>query len=373
MNTAWRKAIKDTNEALGYPESRDVMEAYDDPAWQKALTEASSWIVLMHGSQRTPAAERGLQLWLGDSEINRAAMEHATNTWNDARAAVRGAAKIDVSVPEPPAQKHARGGVARAVWAAAAAVLVVMIGSLAYYFQASDLATDIGETRTVALEDGTQVILNTNTRISVHYNTQQRHVALLSGEAFFKVARRPDWPFVVSAGDREVTALGTSFLVRRDPERLAVTLVEGKVAVNAAAQSVSEKAIASAPLLVLTPGERLTYNVDTQKAKLDRPAIERITAWQQGFVNIDDMTLAEAVEEMNRYSKLKLFVEGPATEVRVGGVFRVTDARTLARAVALTHGLSMHEEDGRVVLSGTPRPATEESFDNDQQEKAELH
>jgi transmembrane sensor len=216
----------------------------------------------------------------------------------------------------------------------------------------------------VALEDGTEVILNTATRISIDYKTHQRHVRLLSGEAFFKVAKRPDWPFVVSVADREVTALGTEFLVRRDSKRFAVTLVEGRVAVNTVAQSVTAKASSMTPLLVLAPGERLTYSEGVRGPKLDRPVLEKLTAWQHGVINIDDMTLAEAVTELNRYSELKLIVEGKAADIRVGGVFSVTDSRALGRAVALTHGLDLREEHGLMIISGTPRPATEDRFDS---------
>jgi transmembrane sensor len=190
-------------------------------------------------------------------------------------------------------------------------------------------------------------------------------VQLLSGEAFFTVSKRPDWPFVVQAGNREVTAVGTAFAVRRDETRMAVTLVEGKVAVTAVAQSLYEKATPSTPPMVLSPGERLTFDGSAQPPKLDRPQVDKVTAWRQGVVDINDMTLAEALKEMSRYSKVKLAAEGAAANIRVGGVFRSTDAQTFAKGVALTHGLSLREEGGRIVLSGTPRPATEEEFDVD--------
>jgi len=163
-----------------------------------------------------------------------------------------------------------------------------------------------------------------------------------------KSPNQSQWPFVVTAGDREVTALGTAFLVRRDEQRIAVTLVEGKVAVASSA--------ASQPAL-LTPGERLTFTHDRRPGKLDHPAVEKLTAWQRGKVPIDNLSLADAVAEMNRYSVVQLAIERPeAAQLRVSGIFSVGDSLSFARAVSQSYGLKVEEEPRRVVLSGLPNP-----------------
>jgi transmembrane sensor len=205
----------------------------------------------------------------------------------------------------------------------------------------------------VVLEDGTQVSINTATRLIVRYGRNERRVQLDSGEALFDVARDTARPFLVTVGDREVRALGTSFLIRRDQERIAVTLVEGKVAVGSAGKSVD----------ILKPGERMIFATH-KRPQLDRPQLEKLTAWQQGLVNIDNMTLAEAVTEMNRYSALKLVVEGPAADIRMSGVFRITDSQNMARAVAVTHGLKVREEGRQLLISGMPLPAGEARFNS---------
>ena len=100
------------------------------------------------------------------------------------------------------------------------------------YLRSDAVVTGVGEQRTLTLEDGTRIQLNTDTRAVVRYDERLRRVELEKGEAMFEVARRPDWPFVVTAGDRQIRALGTAFVVRREAEVLAVTLVEGKVTVT---------------------------------------------------------------------------------------------------------------------------------------------
>lgn|GEM_PF-735765 len=382
--------------------------AQHDPALLKALAEASAWIVTLHGPERTAGVESGFQRWLAESPTHRYAFEHATETWNSTRASVRRSAQVDVSVPDK-RNEQPRWRRARAVAALAASLLIGAVGVL-IFVQQSGLQTAVGERRTMVLDDGTQVTLNTATRLSVDYDKHRRHVRLEAGEAHFEVARRPAWPFVVTVGDREVTALGTSFLVRRDSVRIAVTLLEGKVRVTSmavAARSSSGTTTTGEPVasmpgaatrgqpasrdvgqfqgiqtaardaeraaearsITLAPGERVVFESHAAPV-LDRPELQKLTAWQQGLVNIDELTLAQAIEEMNRYSTLQLAVEGPAAEIRVSGVFRITDSENLAQAVAMTHGLDLRREGRRLVLSGTPQPPSEARFGPARDERA---
>lgn len=351
----------------------DEASVQHDPALLKALAEASAWIVTLHGPERTAAVERGFQRWLAESPTHQYAFEHATETWSRTRATVRRSAQVDISIPGSSDERPPRERSTRTVLAIAASLVVAAIG-IWLYVQQPELRTSVGERRTIVLDDGTQVTLNTATRMTVDYDSHRRHVRLQSGEAFFEVAKRSQWPFVVTAGDREVTALGTSFLVRRDSARTAVTLLEGKVQVTSPVRDGGEVA---SPLAVaveqmptnaqpsgaitLVPGQRIVF-AEQAPPVLDRPEVQKLTAWQQGLVNIDDLTLAEAVQEMNRYSTLQLVVEGAAADIRVSGVFRVTDSENLAQAVALTHGLEMRKEGRRIVLSGIPQPPSESRF-----------
>ncbi|MBL8265179.1 FecR family protein [Steroidobacter sp.] len=340
--------------AVPKPAVAEATAVEHDPVLLKAIAEASAWIVTLHGPDRTPGVERGFRCWLVERPMHQYAFEHATDTWNRTRAMVRRSARVEVSVPRG-ASEQPRKKVARTPLLALVASLFIAVIGVSLYLQGSALKTGIGERRTVVLDDGTQVTMNTATRMTVDYDQQRRLVRLDSGEAFFEVAKRSEWPFVVSVGNREVTALGTAFLVRSDSARVAVTLLEGKVAVTATSES------AAAAAITLAPGQRVVFEKRAPPV-LDRPEIQKLTAWQQGLVNIDDMTLAQAVEEMNRYSTLQLVVEGPAADIRVSGIFRVTDLENLAQAVAMTHGLDVHRDGRRLVLSGLPQPPSESRF-----------
>ena len=308
----------------------------------EVITEAAAWIARLHGPLRSAATERGFRAWLDEHADHARAFELATESWSELES-LKGVAHVRVSAPSDsrPPQRWLRYGLAAAV------VLVLWVGAW-FYLRPESYTTRIGEQRAVVLADGTRVSLNTSTRIDVRYDRQQRRVILEEGEAYFEVAKQAAWPFVVVAGDRDIMAVGTAFLVRREPRAIAVTLLEGKV--NITSEAAKE--------MTLAPGERATFADNKGIPRVDRPSVETLTAWQRGKVSIDNLSLSEAATEMNRYSRVPLVIEThDADEVRVSGIFRAGDSLSFAKVVAQHYGLEARLEAGRVVLSGSPKPA----------------
>jgi transmembrane sensor len=335
-----------------------------------ACAEAAAWIARLHGEDRTASVEIGFKRWLAASPEHRAAFEMANDIW---------AGTEHLPKPSTPAFVRWPKAGLLITWPralAAAAVIASVAVGIGLYSRDSGLTTRIGEQRTLSLEDGTRISLNTASRIHVRYDRTARRVELDQGEAYFEVAKHPDWPFIVIAGGRQVVARGTAFLVRRDEGSLAVTLVEGKVTVapagetvppatampTYAAGSVAGSNIPEQPAsggaaadITLAPGQRLTF-VDHERPKIDKPEIERVTAWQRGQVILDHTSLAEAVAEMNRYSDVELKIEEPeARRAEVTGIFRLGDSAAFAQAVAETYHLQVADRGGAITLSGLPR------------------
>lgn len=307
------------------------------PDAEAVFVEAAAWVVRLHGPERSAGLEAGLRRWLAEHPDHRQAFEVATETWNSTNDIPRA---DDGRLREWIQSKPATGIVlAAAAGAAAVAVLVGVQG----WLHAPEMQTKVGEQRTLRLEDGTQVSLNTDTQLVVEYDGKVRRVRLEKGEALFEVARDPHRPFVVAAGRRTIEALGTAFVVRRLDRQLAVTLVEGKVAVSSA----------SVAATVLQPGQRLVFTAEDGASRLDRPSLEKVTAWRRGLVMLDDTPLSGAIAEMNRYSTVKLAIEQPqAAALEVSGIFRAGDSMRFARAVARTYGLVIVEQTDRIVLTG---------------------
>lgn len=185
----------------------------------------------------------------------------------------------------------------------------------------SGLATAIGERSTFRLDDGSTIVLNTNTRLKLNFSAQERRVALLHGQALFEVAENPAAPFIVEAGVQRITAVGTEFDVFFKEPEVKVTLIEGIVDV-----SPEKRGPGSDPKPVrLLAGQQLTAY---EEGSTSGPAVESIdtklaTIWRTGRVFFEDTPLSDAVEEMNRYSTLKIVLDDELLgDLRINGMFQ---------------------------------------------------
>lgn len=208
-------------------------------------------------------------------------------------------------------------------------------------------ATRKGERRVIALPDGSKVTLNTDSAVEIAYTSALRRVLLVKGQALFEVAHDVSRRFIVTAADRQITAVGTKFEVRLDPGKMQVLLVEGKVLVDKAPQSGSS---AVRPTL-LKPGEELVAELGAAQHVRKTDLSEQLL-WTDGYVVFDDSTLADAVSEMNRYSDQPLRIDDPAlSQMRFSGVFKTGDPQRFATLVgALLPVEADRRADGSLAL-----------------------
>jgi len=354
-----------TGSPAAVPEGRDAEGRPD--VTQEIAAEAAVWIARLHGPGRTKQMEQEFRAWQAISPAHREAFERCTDAWQDV-ARIDLATAYRTSESERTAAARSNGGRREAVrrWiiassvAAAVAVAVVL---LADWRGENAYATKVGEQRLVVLEDGSRMLLNTNTRLRVDFASAQRTVDVSSGEAFFEVAKDARRPFVVRIAGTEVVAVGTAFSVRyarsaHAPDELAVTLVEGQVKVRAAGDKVGT-ALAPEHAVLMRAGERLRLDRQPRNAlvpvvaRVDRPDVERVMAWKRNEAVFDDTSLAEAVAEMNRYNRTPIvLLDGlESAGLRVSGQYSTSDSTGFANAVAALHGLAVREEAGRLELT----------------------
>jgi len=317
---------------------------------EEVRAEAAAWIAQLHDERRSPDLEARVHAWLGESEEHRRAFNRMTEAW-ERSGSIRLRPRGDVAAE---AGRRRRFTPRRA---ALAALLVLISAVLVYYRRDNAVVTGIGQQQVRLLRDGTRVVLNTDTRIEVNYDEHARRVRLIRGEAWFDVAKRPTWPFLVSVDGEEIRALGTSFIVRHDDAQyVSVTLVEGRISVAPIAHN--DEAQPRFPQ-ILNPGQRLIIAQNHAQA-VDRPELTRITAWERGRVEFEDTPLAEAADEMNRYSTTHITVaDADIGRLRVGGVFRAGDSDEFVRIVSAAFTLQAERHGNEVLLS---RAATTKIF-----------
>lgn len=326
--------------------------------------EAAVWVTRLHGPQRSRQMEQECLAWQQRSAAHREAFERCTDTWESVPRVSLASAFV---ASKSQARHEGRGfwHLAPVRWTSAAVVVLAVMAGTAGYQHWRDVgvyATGVGEQQIVVLDDGTRMTLNTATQVRVDLESRQRAVSIKSGEALFEVAKDPLRPFVVRAGGSEVVAIGTVFAVRfvgqggAGREALAVTLMEGQVALQPAAGA---SGLAPARTVHMVAGDRVRLSGSefgqerSAKAELDRPNLEQVVAWKRSEAVFDDASLLDAVAEMNRYSRTPITLLQPSAlaDLRVSGVYRTGDTAGFASAVAALHGLQVRNSDGRLELA----------------------
>lgn len=175
--------------------------------------------------------------------------------------------------------------------------------------------TATGDIKKLQLDDGTELTLNTRSAVDVFFSEQQRRIVLYHGEILIQTGHEsPRRPFVVDTEHGRLTALGTRFAVRHHDDYACVSVLDGRVALQSARTGQQQQ---------LNPG---------QKARLSQTHISPIqtvsetqTAWQQGLLVAEQMTVAEFVEEIRRYRRGFVFYDDAIAGLQLSGVFSLRD------------------------------------------------
>lgn len=317
--------------------------------------EAAVWLAKLHSDQRSEETEHNFRAWLAGDALRAAAFERMTNTW-EAMGALRSRPAV---APEAAGEQRRSRTIP---WAAAmqaiAATLVlgVLIGFAALLLPRGEtnpqnvFETTLGERRSLQLEDGSQLVLNTDSRVAVAFTAESRLIRLERGQARFEVAKDRDRPFIVRAGGKQIVARGTQFDVRWTDERLSIVLFEGRVSVLAAQQSPGRAGIP------MSPGDRLLFEQPTIAVK-SAPSLAREEAWVAGRAIFERTPLREAVAEINRYARRSLQLGDPSlADLPISGTFSVDDVDAFARALADVLSLRVEDTGKSLVLLKRTHP-----------------
>lgn len=305
--------------------------------------EASLWVV--REDRGLSAAERdALARWLDESTAHRVAYLQMQQAWGraDRLAALR--------PPQPMRPPRPARQIALPRFAAIAAMLVLCLGGAGWYYHAAHTApetyaTGVGQHQAVQLADGTRIELNTDSRLQAQLTGSARTMRLERGEAYFDVVHDPRRPFVVFAGNRKITDIGTKFSVRLDGDQVRVLVREGEVKVETLDGRAIAPAVAEAGHAVVTQGNGLLV--------ANRPAgdIARELSWRSGVLVFDQETLAAAAAEFNRYNRKKVVVLGQARNLHIGGRFRANNADVFASLIHAGMGVDVRDTGSEIIIS----------------------
>jgi transmembrane sensor len=314
------------------------------PCAEEVRARAADWLARRVSENWSVQDQAELDAWLAESPAHRIAFLRVTAAWTHTYrlSALR--------VPEPSAAalSSRKRNWPIPLGIAAALAIVVSLGA-AYVLRVPPdrvFKTSVGGHETIAFADGSKVELDTDTIIRARMTTHSRTIWLEKGEAYFSVKHDPAHPFVVLVGDHRVTDLGTKFIVRRDPSRLEVALLEGRVRFGESGDRSQSQ--------LLLPGEVATVTSSTMFVTKETPRqLSRELSWRRGVLVFEKTPLAEAASEINRYNTgAKLVIADPAAaEITIDGAFPVNDTRVFLEAAQTLFGLRVQPRGDQIVIS----------------------
>ncbi|MEO0412430.1 MAG: FecR domain-containing protein [Pseudomonadota bacterium] len=323
--------------------------------------EAAAWLAILGREQLSRDDREKFLVWQAASQANKDAFEALSGLWDDL-AVLKDL--DDLAEATPKEVLHVPPRFSRRWFAGVAASLAVVtgIGAAAYsqlyadVSAATSFATLVGEQKTLTLEDGSIMQLNTDSRADVRFTPQTREIILVYGEAHFDVAKSQERPFVVKTSQGEVRATGTAFTVRtRGLEAFEVTVEEGSVAVAASlgSQPGSDTGAQAKPEAIsLSAGQNAVIEEDGASiAVIKQSDLIRKLSWRQGLLAYSGETLAEVVDDVSRYTDIDIQISDPELSQRqIGGHFRVGDLEALFDALEMTFGLKVERAGPKTIL-----------------------
>ncbi len=321
----------------------------EKPPGPDALAEAERWYVRLMGPDCTASERMEFERWQADAE-HASAYAQTQLLWRSMgklarRPEIEQLLRKVLADTAPGSKTNSRRSFV-VVTSAAAAILAV-IGAGFFINLGRDEAPGVayitkpGQSRIIRLADGSQLTLNYGTEVEVRLDNLTRRLRLQKGEALFDVAHDTARPFKVAVGDGEVTALGTRFEVRSDARGVAVTLLEGSVAVD---RSKNREHVR------LEPGDQVRF---TTAAPMTRRTVdaEVVASWSTGRLRFRSTPLAEALDEVNRYSVTQIRIADPTLKgIPISGTFEVGDTASVVAALTALLPVQSRENDGQVFL-----------------------
>lgn len=303
------------------------------------VMEASDWLLRLQDPDVDEQTTARWLEWCQADERNLAAFEHIRELWHtfdDERLGTSlclslAERKPSSGLPDSPGEK--RGGTS--IFLGLAASLLLAAGGFWYLTRPANplrytqtFNTAVASLSRQTLSDGSTLELGARSTVRVELTKEHRNVRLDDGEAFFEVAKDPDRPFVVQAGDLNVIAIGTAFNVRKAQDRVVVTVREGIVRIEPNDTSPALSGSAAVGAVRAAAGHQVTYS--TQQHSLTMKNVEAADAartrgmtWQVGRLEFANEPLGSVIAEINRYTRRPIVIaDDQLSELKFTGTVR---------------------------------------------------
>lgn len=303
------------------------MEGNVPPA--QIIAEAADWLVKIQDQPLTTSEQSQLEQWCAQSADHQRAWQ-AAQQLNQSFDQVP--EKLGLSVLS---RKQAQR---RNLIKAISALLVIPTGSWLVHQHSpisswtADYQTATGELREVMLADGSMLILNTRSAMNVLFDETKRVIELLEGEIQITTANDVlGRPFLVKTEHGQIHALGTVFTVRLSSKYSQVAVQQDAVEIHTAATDKVQR---------ITAGQQSQFS-KTEIEPVTVSTSATATAWTQKQLLVDNQPLGEVISELSRYRRGWLRCDPAVAELRISGVFQLSDTDIALNNIAHSFPVSV--------------------------------
>ncbi len=308
----------------------------DPAACDSAMDQALDWLIRLQCANAEDTL--AFEAWLEADPANAQAYVEAEALWH-------GDTLRQVANQVAQAYRPSRLARLRPHWKplAAAAVLLIgvfTVGNLPLRLQADHL-TVVGERQRLQLEDGSKVLLNTNSAFSSDIDTRQRVARLYQGEAYFEVPAGLNQPLELQAGPLRASVRDSDFAVRYLDGEAQVRVQRGDVDLQASSDQ----------RIRLSSGDsiRVGPNGFGQRERVDA---QKDLAWVQGRLVFENCPLNQVLAELRRYYPGLIISRNERLEqVAVTGNYRLDQPLETLRSLAHITSAQLHEFPAVVILN----------------------
>lgn len=220
------------------------------------------------------------------------------------------------------------------------------------------LRTSAGERREFTLPEGSRVTLDADSVLNVELTPELRSLQLARGEAYFKVSKDAARPFIVSAGNAQVRAVGTAFNIRMSADRTVVAVTDGRVEVtsDATAQpakaAVKKHSVQTFLAAQVSAGEAVSYASNAGLQELPAAEASLATSWLSGRRQYRDEPLRDVLSDIDRYTGKHIEIaDGPTGDLKFTGTLDLDNSAAWIRGLGVALPVKVTEsKDGQLSI-----------------------
>jgi transmembrane sensor len=322
-----------------------------DNRYQKIQQQAARWFARMQNAEPDHPERGSFEAWLMSSDLHAAAYSRLSNIWErfdstSSLQAIASAAESSRHLNDEHSEKLRRRviqGISCLALIAVSAVFGFQLWSANTPLMQMASRTEIGQVKKEVLEDGSELVINSDTEMTIRYYRDRRTVHIARGEVIFNVAKDAERPFIVDSDLAKVTVLGTRFVVNRLKTMVRVSVDHGRVKVENPQQD------AESPL-ILTNGQVAEIPASQLPKRVERNAMDAFS-FESGTIAFEEANLSEIAEVLSRHYGKRVMVKPSQMDPRVTALVQISNIDGFLRTLPRIAAVNVIEEQGRTTLS----------------------